>query len=179
MKGIIFNAVEEAVVDLHGPDVWDELLDRAGVDGAYTALGTYPDEDLFGLVGAASALTGDTAANVQRVLGRHCLPVMVRQVEELVQPDMDVFDFLASVHDIIHVEVRKLSPDANPPSIASERIDEETLQLRYRSDRGLPALAEGLILGSGDHFGQPVEIEIRNDLADDGETVFRVRKVTG
>ena len=31
MKGVIFNLVEEIVTDEHGADVWDELLDDAGV----------------------------------------------------------------------------------------------------------------------------------------------------
>ncbi len=175
MKGIIFNAVEEAVTELHGADTWDDLLDHAGVDGSYTALGTYPDSELMALVGAATEMTGVDTPDLLRVLGRHALPVLVGQVEELVDRDGDVFDFLASIHDLIHVEVKKLDPNANPPDIEADRLDDNTLQLTYRSTRGLPALAEGLIVGSGDMFEQPVTV-VTNVGADDSSTVFRVSR---
>ena len=60
MKGIILNLVEEAVVADHGEATWDEVLDRAGADGAYTSLGNYPDEELRRLV-AAGAVTLDVS----------------------------------------------------------------------------------------------------------------------
>ena len=58
MKGIIFNVTEKAVTELLGEDAWDDLLDDAGLDGDYTALGTYADEDLLALVSAAATKTG-------------------------------------------------------------------------------------------------------------------------
>ena len=55
VKGILFNLVEEIVVDQWGADTWDDLLAAAGVDGAYTSLGNYPDRELELLVDATSA----------------------------------------------------------------------------------------------------------------------------
>ena len=34
MKGVIFNLLEEAVVDQFGDDSWDDLLDAAELEGA-------------------------------------------------------------------------------------------------------------------------------------------------
>jgi len=178
MKGIIFNAVEEAVTELHGADTWDELLERAGLDGAYTALGNYPDDELFTLVGAASALTEQATDDVLRILGRHALPILAAQVEELVDRDGHVFDFLASVHDIIHVEVRKLSPGATPPDLVAERLADDVLRLSYRSSRGLSALAEGLIVGAGDLFDQPIEVKVQPHEDGPQTAVFEVRLVS-
>ena len=56
MKGIIFNLVEDVVRSHYGDDMWDDIIDAAGVDGSYTSLGTYPDADLLAVVGAASRL---------------------------------------------------------------------------------------------------------------------------
>ena len=33
MKGVVFNLLQEVVTAAHGPDVWDDLLDRSGVSG--------------------------------------------------------------------------------------------------------------------------------------------------
>lgn len=54
MKSIIFNLLEQVVTDAHGEDIWDDLLAGAGLEGAYTSLGNYPDEDLLSPVSAAS-----------------------------------------------------------------------------------------------------------------------------
>ncbi|MBN3851729.1 heme NO-binding protein, partial [Paraburkholderia sp. Ac-20342] len=37
MKGIVFNLLEELVRREHGEDAWDDLLDAAHVQGAYTS----------------------------------------------------------------------------------------------------------------------------------------------
>ncbi|MFP5489690.1 MAG: heme NO-binding domain-containing protein, partial [Acidimicrobiia bacterium] len=52
VKGLFFNLAQEVVEDRWGPDRWDDAVALAGVDGAYTWLGTYPDADLFALVRA-------------------------------------------------------------------------------------------------------------------------------
>ena len=179
MKGIIFNVTEKAVTELLGEDAWDDLLDDAGLEGDYTALGTYADEDLLALVSAAATKTGHDPADVQRLVGRHALPHLVASIEEFLDADLDVFDFLASIHSIIHVEVKKLDPDANPPDVIPERISNDELQLTYRSDRGLSPLAEGLILGAGDHFGQPVAIEVLSEGTNGTEAVIAVRRDDG
>jgi len=54
LKGVAYNILQEVVSRDYGEDTWDDLLERAGLDGAYTSLGSYPDEDLMRLVAAAS-----------------------------------------------------------------------------------------------------------------------------
>ena len=58
MKGIIFQLLEEAVTRAHGVGCWERTLARAGVDGAYTSLGSYPDSDLTALAAAVSEEVG-------------------------------------------------------------------------------------------------------------------------
>ena len=41
MKGIVFNLLEEIVRETYGEDTWDDLLDSADLDGAYTSLRIY------------------------------------------------------------------------------------------------------------------------------------------
>ena len=54
MKGIVFNVVESIIEREFGGEMWDTLIDEAIVDGAYTSLGNYPDEDLYALIDVAS-----------------------------------------------------------------------------------------------------------------------------
>ena len=76
MKGIVFNLLERVVVDEHGEDVWDDLIDAAGVTGAYTSLGSYPDAELMALVTAAADALALAADDVVRWFGRQTLPLL-------------------------------------------------------------------------------------------------------
>ena len=79
MKGVLLNAVEEAVSAEWGEQMWDELLTACGLDGAYTALGNYPDAELVALARAAAERLDCSVDDVQRTLGRLTFkPLMTR-----------------------------------------------------------------------------------------------------
>ena len=158
MKGIVFNLLEEIVVREHGEDTWDALLDAAGLDGVYTSLGNYADEDLLKLVGAASQALGLPAEDVVRWYGRNALPLLAGRYPAFFEPHADVRSFVLTLNGIIHPEVRKLYPGAATPDFAFDASDPDRLVLDYRSSRRLCAFAEGLLLGAGDHFGQPIAV---------------------
>lgn len=174
MKGLIFNVVEEVVIELYDEDTWDDLLDATGADGAYTALGNYDDAELLGIVDAAVKATGIPSDDLWRVVGRHALPRLAERLPEAVADAADARAFLMSVNDIIHPEVRMLYPDAVPP-VFEFSDDDGAMIVRYRSARRLVALAEGLIAGCGDLFDETVDVEaIEGDTQAD-EALFRVR----
>ncbi len=174
MKGIIFNVVEGAVTKLHGADAWDDILDHAGVGGSYTALGTYPDAELMSIVGSACELTSADPADLLRVIGRAILPDLAASVSDLVNYDGTAFEFLGIIDDVIHVEVRKLYPDAVTPVVKTRELDERSVEVTYGSARGLWALAEGLILGAGDLFEETLVVTRQPEPSADGEAVFHV-----
>ena len=159
MKGIIFNLVEEVVGDRYGEDVWDELLAAAGLDGAYTSLGSYPDDELFRLVAAAADKLGVPPDAVVRMLGSAAIPLLAERYPAFFAGHTSTKSFLLTLNDIIHPEVRKLYPGAEVPNFGFEESSDDTLVLRYHSPRKLCALAEGFILGASAHFGEQAEID--------------------
>jgi hypothetical protein len=159
MKGIVFNLLEGAVTKTYGEDVWDDLLDAAGLDGAYTSLGNYPDQHLTALVGAAATTTGESAQTIVRWFGREALPALAMAYPGFFDPHQDVRTFLYTLNDIIHPEVRKLYPGADVPTFGFTTAEDGTITMRYGSPRQLCAFAEGLIEGAAAHFGQTVAIE--------------------
>src|SRR3990170_3631836 len=74
-----------------------------------------------------------------------------------------VFDFLHRIDDTIHVEVRKLYPDAELPTFSCEQPEPDRLVMVYQSHRGMADLAEGLIAGAIAHFRENVQVR-RDDL---------------
>lgn len=158
MKGIIFTLVEDAVVQGHGPEVWDEVVDRADVAGAYTSLGDYPDEELGRLVAAGSELLDVPAPALVKHVGHTAMTPLAQGHPHFFSPHRHVRDFLLTLNSVIHPEVRKVNPGASPPHFVFSDLPDGGLRMEYRSPRGLCSLAEGMIVGAGAHYGQLVTI---------------------
>lgn len=84
------------------------------------------------------------------------------------------FDFLAGFERGVHDELRTLDPRLDPPRMEAERLGADRLRLRYRSDRGLAALAHGLLEGCLAHFGE--EAVVRAEAAPDGVVLFVIQR---
>jgi hypothetical protein len=157
VKGIVFTLLEDAVAAEHGEDAWDDLLDGAGLVGAYTSLGDYPDADLYKLVERASATLGLTSQEVIRWFGRSALPRLAVSYPGFFEHP-NTRSFLYTLNDIIHPEVRKLYPGADVPWFDFSERPNGDLVMGYDSHRRLCAFAEGLIEGAAAHFDEPVAI---------------------
>jgi hypothetical protein len=159
MKGIIFNLAQEVIVDSYGEETWDALLDRAGLDGSYTSLGNYPDEELVALIGAAAQALGRPADDIVRDLGIGAMPLLATRYPAFFEGHASTFPFVLTLNDIIHAEVRKLYPDADLPTFEFEASDGDELVLIYRSKRQLCSLAEGFLIGAAAHYGERAAID--------------------
>lgn len=158
MKGVVFNLLEEAVGRAFGEDAWDDLLDRAGVEGAYTSIGNYPDVELMRLVGAASASLGKSPDEILLWFGEAAMPLLFEKYPVFFEPHSGSRSFLLTVNDVIHTEVKKVYPGASAPSFGLDGSAPDELVMTYDSDRRLCSLAEGFVRGAAAHFGDEVAI---------------------
>lgn len=170
MKGIVFTEFFSMVERKFSEDMVDDIIDDSNLPsgGAYTAVGTYSHEEMVALVVALSKRTQIEINDLLLSFGRHLFGQFVKGYPAFFDGVTDVFTLLASVDDVIHVEVRKLYPDATLPSFEVEYRDESRLVLRYRSPRHFEDLAQGLIEGAIDYFGKPVTCA-RSAIKDDDE----------
>ncbi len=159
MKGVVFNLLEQVTSQAHGEDAWDDILAAADLDGAYTSLGSYPDEDLARLVGAEADSLGVPPDDVIRWFGRSALPLLASSYPGFFDSHRSTRDFLLTLNEIIHPEVRKLYPGADVPVFDMAVTDDGRLTMGYGSHKKMCAFAEGLIEGAADHFGERVSIE--------------------
>jgi hypothetical protein len=158
MKGIIFNLLEEVVTEELGEDTWDQLLDAAHVEGAFTSLGNYPDEDLFKLVAAASAALKQPPDAIVRWFGVKALPLLAKKYPVFFDRHQSTRPFILTLNGIIHPEVRKLYPGADTPEFDFDISSPDVLVMNYRSKRKLCSLVEGFTEGSAAHFNETVTI---------------------
>ena len=170
MKGIVFTEFIEMVETRFSPDIADRMLDETELPsgGAYTAVGTYAHEEMVALVGTLARLVAVPGGELVKAFGEHLFARFAQHYPVFFTPDIDnAFDFLVRIEDVIHVEVRKLYPDAELPRFEVEARDDTCLQLRYESNRHLGDLAEGLIRGCIRHYGESIALH-REALAGHG-----------
>jgi hypothetical protein len=158
VKGVVFGLLEQSVVGQYGEDAWDGLLERSGLAGAYTSLGSYPDGDLERLVAEAGSTLGLPDQDIIRWFGREALPLLAASYPEFFSPHAATRPFLFTLNEIIHPEVRKIYPGADVPWFDISETPTGDIVMGYDSHRRLCAFAEGLIQGAAAHYAEPVAI---------------------
>lgn len=155
MKGIVFTEFVDLVEELFGYERVDAILEAAAPasGGAYTSVGTYDHQELVALVVALSEQTGTPIPELLHAYGKHLFGRFAAGYSTFFEGVDDPIEFLATIENYIHVEVRKLYPDAELPTFDHEEVD-GGLNLLYSSPRPFAPFAEGLIQGCLEHFGE-------------------------
>lgn len=166
MKGVVFTEFLDMVETRFSAAMVDDIIQDAQLPsgGAYTAVGTYPHGEMVAMVVALSLRSRTPVPTLLRAFGEHLFGRFVQGYPRFFDGVNDAFEFLAGIEDIIHAEVLKLYPDAQLPRFEVEHRDTQRLVLLYDSPRHFEDLAEGLMHGCVNHFGQPIRID-RDPLA--------------
>lgn len=170
MKGVVFTVFQEMIEDNFGLEMYDRLIQSCDLpsDAAYTAVGTYDHTELMQLVGRLSMETGTPVPELVKAFGKHLFGALATAYPQFAEEVDNSIDFLASIEDYIHVEVKKLYPDAELPTFEFEQTGEQQWELRYFSTRPFADLCEGLVLASIEHFGDPVDVLREDDVDQPG-----------
>ena len=157
MKGIVFNLLEQVVTAAHGADTWDDLLDRSGLNGAYTSLGSYQDEELERLVASACEMLGLGRDEVLRWFGQQAIPLLAKAYPAFFEGHVTSRTFVGGINHVIHAEVRKLYTGAECPHFNIRDTQAGVLSMDYRSSRRMCALAQGFVEGAASFYCEEVE----------------------
>lgn len=146
MRGLIYTEYFDFVTSEVGDQILEDVLSEleGTITGAYTSVGNYSFAEFASIHKLLSAKLGASPEDLARQFGVSLLhrfktlfPAYFVGVESGIA-------FLEKVGAHIHEEVKKLYPDANPPTVDIEYEDGNPAFLVYRSHRPLAAVAEGL-----------------------------------
>ena len=174
MKGIVFCEFVEMMEAEFTADMADEIISSTELEsgGAYTTVGTYDHHEMLALVAQLSEKTGAPVPDLVRAFGRYLFGRFVELYPTFFEGVDGAFSFLDRIEEHVHVEVRKLYPDAELPTFATSRPNDVTMIMVYQSKRPFADLAHGLIEGCITHYGEPINVE-SEDLSNDGRTQVR------
>ncbi|GIU05083.1 guanylate cyclase [Shewanella sp. c952] len=177
MKGIIFAEFLELVEDSFGLEVCQKMLDENQNDGVYTSVGTYDHNDLIKLIVSLSKLTGVSIEELQEIYGKSVFITLFNSMPGLEGKSDSTFGFIKSVEEYIHIEVKKLYQNANPPTFNFISATESQLVMDYVSARCMSHVCLGLIQGCAEHFNEKVEIVMEPLVKDSSEVRFTITHV--
>lgn len=178
MKGIVFTEFLDLVEDKFGIEVVDEIIEESKLDsqGAYTAIGTYEFSEMLQLLQNLSKRTGNSIDELLLVYGEHFFAVLKNNYPQIMENYKDPIEMLSSIENHIHVEVRKIYPEAELPTFIVEKKDLNSLVMVYKSSRAMCYFGLGLINQTFNHFKSNAEIKLEKIKEDGTEVRFYIEK---
>lgn len=170
MKGVVFTEFLTFIESQFDLPMVDHLITSTNPksEGAYTSVGTYDSTELVAMVAELSQKTGAPIPGLIKAFGGHLFSHFASAHADTMGDVNTSEELLSSVENRIHVEVRKLFPDAELPTIGFAQVNEKTSEVLYQSSRPFADLCEGLIDAAIKHFNDPIALT-REDLgAGDG-----------
>lgn len=164
MKGIVFREFSNMVEDTFSPEMMDDLIEatQPKSGGSYTTVGTYDYHELVDMVVELSKRTDTPVEDLIHAFGKYLASVFTQKYANFFEACPNTIEFLKTIDNHIHVEVKKLYHDAELPRFSYDDNDPNQLLLRYESSRPFALLAHGLIEGCADYYQERLNIEINS-----------------
>ncbi len=179
MHGIVMKGLQEFVVETTDKSTWraikDEATDRPEF---YMPLEVYPDEELYSILEVAVEELETPQDDLLVEFGIFLMKRLMDVYYIYFDDEWDAIDVIANVEEAIHESLRaRETTSFTPPKLGIQRLNEDIVAVEYRSDRGLIALAEGLIRGIEAEYDEPLEIEKREATTGvDDHCLFVIRR---
>ncbi len=178
MKGMVFTEFIEFVEDKFGFEMSNDIISESNLKsgGVYTAVGTYDFQEMVSLLTNLSRKSKIAIPDLLEVYGNHLFYRFVELYPDLVSKQIGLFNFIEKIDGYIHVEVKKLYPDAELPQIIVRSRTKYALMLLYKSERKLGNFALGLLKAAADYFEEPMKMSMYNLVDDGAEVEFILEK---
>lgn len=162
MKGIVFVELIRMAESVMGEEAVDDILDKVELenDGAFSAVGNYPCRELLQIVDAVGAELGAPVEALHKQFGHWMFGRFADGYPVFFEGKTDGFDMLESIENEVHVEVRKLYPEVELPTFATERLEDGRFKMVYSSERPLHHFCHGLIEACLQHFKHEASIQM-------------------
>ncbi len=167
MKGILFVEFIDYLESQGSPDQTQEIINRANLEsqGAYSRVGLYDYQELISLLIESASSLNTPAEELLDGFADHLMSMFSENYAGFFESADCAADMLLNLDSHIHVEVKKLYPDAELPKFTAVS-DDKLLTLEYSSPRPLAGVALALTKACIKHFGRG-ETLIETTVADD------------
>ena len=158
---MVFTEFMDMVEDVFSVDILEDIIEKSELPngGAYTAVGTYDHQEIVRMTDHLSQAVDIPVPALLEVFGKHLFGRFSQRYPSFFEGVTDPFEFLKNIDNYIHVEVKKLYPDAELPRFYHEQKSTNKLTMYYLSSRHFEDLAVGLVTGCLAHFNTDGKVE--------------------
>lgn len=176
MKGIVFTEFLDLVEAKFGLEMVDAIIESSQLEskGIYTSVGTYEFSEMLQLLKQLSANTDISIDNLLLVYGEHFFSVIETSYPSLLATYKGPIDMLSSIENHIHIEVRKIYPDAELPTFKTIEKTDTSLIMIYKSSRAMHHFGLGLMNKTFEHFNSTAKIVLEKLNEDGTEVKFMI-----
>ena len=163
MKGIVFTEFLELVENKFGLEMVDTIIINSDLksNGVYTSVGTYNFSEMLQLLNHLSENTGISKDDLLLTYGEHFFGVLEVSYPELLSTYTDPMEMISSIENHIHVEVKKIYPDAELPTFEIVKKTANSLIMIYKSSRAMHHFGLGLMKKTFEYFNVTSEIKLK------------------
>ncbi len=167
MRGVVFSQFLERVEARFGLDMVETLIEKTqpASGGVYTAVGSYPYEELHAMILELSDQTQIPAEILIEKFAMHIFDNYVNTYPDIVKNYQSSMAFIKDFEKNIQFEIQKLYTDESVPSFKYEERPGE-LTLHYESVHPLVHFAKGLIEATFRYFNDACFIK-KSTFSDD------------
>ena len=178
MIGIVFTEFLELVEEKFGLEMADNIITSSDLksNGVYTSEGTYSFSEMLQLLTHLSNNTGLSIGNLLLVYAEHFFGVIKKSYPNILAIYKDPIEMISSIEKDIHVELRKIYPDAELPTFGVIEKTDNSLIMNYKSSRLMHFFGLGLMNKTFEHFNTTATIEIEKIKSDGTEVRFVIYK---
>jgi predicted hydrocarbon binding protein len=158
MHGILHKSLKTYVAENMGEGVWDDVMDRAGIDPKlYLPVSHYPDDELTDAIAEIAAMSGHDEATVETDFGKSVAPDLLSTFNAHVRDDWSTLDLLEHLPEI-YEQIESQNPETDTPDLDISRLGSSSVAIEYASDRDLCTLGEGILVGILEEFDEDATV---------------------
>ena len=178
MKGIVFTEFLDLVEQKFGLEMVDDIIEESNLEsqGIYTSVGTYSFSEMLALLTNLSSRTAIPVDDLLLVYAEHFFGVIEKSYPGLLATYKDPIEMISSIENHIHVEVRKIYPDAELPTFTTLEKSDNSLILLYKSSRAMYSFGLGLMNKTFEHFNSTATILVEKLNEEGTEVKFSITR---
>ena len=178
MKGIVFTEFLDLVENKFGLEMVDKIINASNLEseGIYTSVGTYKFSEMLQLLNHLSRNTGISVDDLLLVYAEHFFSALQQSYPGILATYKDPIEMLSSIEDHIHIEVKKIDPDAELPTFEIEEKTNKTLIMIYKSNRAMHHFGLGLMNKTFEYFNTTATISLEKIKENGTEVRFIINK---
>jgi hypothetical protein len=161
MKGSIVVCLSKLVCEKFGDDKWASVLKMTDLDEKTIFLATNDVDDvkIFEIISNLCKLLNITVSQAADTFGEYWVNVYAPSIyKSYYRKFYNAKEFIIGM-DSIHEMVTSTIPNAHPPKFIIKNIDDNTINVTYKSSRKMIDFYIGLAKGVGIYFQTPIKIK--------------------